>query len=178
MKHERISSKFTNSQINLSEAWEYFYKNFQAHRAQKDISEALEQFYSSKSLSEAHRAILTNHSMIVALSQIGVYSKDTKEKLTNKASKDTRRSKQNTWYVTNKNIAPSKIPMVVRRKRGCHSGASPSLVACFSLDISWGCGSIPKLRLLLLLIPSSIVISPKTWKLQSHKTQQNLREIR
>ena len=31
--------------------------------------------------------------------------------------------------VTNKNIAPSKIPIVVRRKRECHSGASPSLVA-------------------------------------------------
>ena len=68
MKHERISSKFTYSQINISEAWEYFYKNFQAHRTQKDINEALEQFYSSKSLSEAHRAILTNHSMILAFS--------------------------------------------------------------------------------------------------------------
>ena len=77
MKHERISSKITNSQINLSEAREYFYKSFQAHHAQKDISEALEQFYSSKSLSEAHRAILTNHSMILN-SQIGVYIKDTK----------------------------------------------------------------------------------------------------
>ena len=59
---------FTNSQIKLSEAWEYFYKSFQAHRAQKDITEALEQFQSSKSLSEAHRAILTNHSMILAFS--------------------------------------------------------------------------------------------------------------
>ena len=34
----------------------------------KDISEALEQFYSSKSLSEAHRAILTNHSIVLAFS--------------------------------------------------------------------------------------------------------------
>ena len=67
MKHESVSSKFTNSQINLSEAWEYFYKKFQAHRAQKDISEALEQFYSSKSLSEAYRAIITNDSIILAL---------------------------------------------------------------------------------------------------------------
>ena len=45
-----------------------FLQKFKAHRAQKDISEALEQFYSSKSLSEAHRAILTNHSMILAFS--------------------------------------------------------------------------------------------------------------
>ena len=56
-------------------------------------------------------------------------------------------------------------------------GASPSLVVCFSLHNSLGCHGIPKLRLFLLLIPSSIVISTKTWKLQSHKTQQNLHEI-
>ena len=49
--------KFTNSQINLSEAWENFFKNTKAHCAQKDISEALEQFHRSKNLSEAHRAI-------------------------------------------------------------------------------------------------------------------------
>ena len=30
-----------------------FLQNFKAHRAQKDISEALEQFHSSKNLSEA-----------------------------------------------------------------------------------------------------------------------------
>ena len=40
--------KLTNSQINLSEA--------------------LEQFHSSKNLSEAHKAILTNHSIIMAFS--------------------------------------------------------------------------------------------------------------
>ena len=44
-------------------------KNIKAHRVQKDISEALEQFHSSKKkLSEAYRAILTNHSIILALS--------------------------------------------------------------------------------------------------------------
>ena len=37
---------FTNSQINLSEAREHFFKNTKAHRAQKDISEALEQVHS------------------------------------------------------------------------------------------------------------------------------------
>jgi len=40
--------KNTNSQINLIEAWEHFFKNNKAHGAQKDISEALEQFHSSK----------------------------------------------------------------------------------------------------------------------------------
>ena len=39
------------------------------HRAQKDISEVLEQFHSSIFLSEAHRAIPTNHSIILALSK-------------------------------------------------------------------------------------------------------------
>ena len=38
---------FTNSQINLREAWEHFAKNTKAHCAQKDISEALEQVHSS-----------------------------------------------------------------------------------------------------------------------------------
>ena len=50
MKHESISSKI------------------KAHRAQKDISEALEQFHSSKNLSGEYREILTNHSIILALS--------------------------------------------------------------------------------------------------------------
>jgi hypothetical protein len=46
---------------------------------------------------------------------------------------------------------------------------------CLSLlkILPWGALGIPKLRLLPLRIPSSIKISPKTWKLQSHKTQQN-----
>ena len=45
--------KFTNCQINLSEAWEQSFKNNKAHHAQKDISEALEQIDGSKNLSEA-----------------------------------------------------------------------------------------------------------------------------
>ena len=48
MKQERISSKFYYSQINLSEAREHFFKNNKAHRAQKDISEALEQVLAHK----------------------------------------------------------------------------------------------------------------------------------
>jgi predicted transposase YdaD len=45
-----------------------FLQKLKHHRAQKDISEALEQFHSSKNLSEAQRAILTNHSIIMAFS--------------------------------------------------------------------------------------------------------------
>ena len=41
------SKKITNSQINLSEAREHFFKNTKAHHAQKDITEALEQVHSS-----------------------------------------------------------------------------------------------------------------------------------
>ena len=44
---ENFFKKFTNSQINLSEAREHFFKNTKAHRAKKDISEALEQVHSS-----------------------------------------------------------------------------------------------------------------------------------
>ena len=45
---ENFLKKITNSQINLSEVGEHFFKNNKAHHAQKDISEALEQFHSSK----------------------------------------------------------------------------------------------------------------------------------
>ena len=45
-----------------------YLQNLNHRRAQKDNSEVLEQFHSSKNLSEARRAILTNHSIIMALS--------------------------------------------------------------------------------------------------------------
>ena len=48
MKQERISSKFTNSQTNLSEAREHFFKNKKAHHTRKYISEALEQVLAHK----------------------------------------------------------------------------------------------------------------------------------
>ena len=44
--------------------------------------------------------------------KIGVFNKDDCDKLKSKQRKDsynTRRSKQNSYHVTNKNIAPSKI---------------------------------------------------------------------
>ena len=40
-----MSIIFYFSQNNLSEARENFFKNTKAHRSQKDISEALEQFH-------------------------------------------------------------------------------------------------------------------------------------
>ena len=61
-----------------------------------------------------------------------VYSKDDCGKLKSKDSNHTRCSKQNTYQVVNKNIAPSKVTDERRRKRGCHRG-------------------IPKLRLLVVL---------------------------
>ena len=45
-----------------------FLQKLKHHHAQKDISEVLEQFPSSKNLSEAHKAILTNHNIIMDLS--------------------------------------------------------------------------------------------------------------
>ena len=86
----------------------------------------------------------------MALSK-GVYSKDDCGKLKSKDSNHTRCSKQNTYHVVNKNIAPSKVTDRRRRKRGCLPGhpqaldfrcpqiilgvpwASPSLVSCHSL---------------------------------------------
>ena len=81
----------------------------------------------------------------------GVYSKDDCGKLKSKDSNHTRRSKQNTYHVVNKNIAPNKVTDRRRRKRGCLPGhpqarhfdvpefylavpwASPSLGSCHSI---------------------------------------------
>ena len=45
-----------------------FLSKLKHHRAKKDISEAVEQFHGSIFLSEAHTTILTNHIIIMALS--------------------------------------------------------------------------------------------------------------
>ena len=57
----------------------------------------------------------------MALSK-GVYSKDDCGKIKGKDSNNTRRSKQNTYHVVNKNIAPSKVTDGSRQKRGCLPG--------------------------------------------------------
>ena len=56
----------------------------------------------------------------VSLSK-GVYSKDDCGKLKSKDSNHTRRSKQSTYHVVNKNIASSKVTDERRQKRGCLS---------------------------------------------------------
>ena len=81
----------------------------------------------------------------------GVYIKDDCGKLKSKDSNHTRRSKQNTYHVVNKNIAPSKLPMEVDERGDAFRGhpqaltfwcpwiilgvpwASPSLGYCHSL---------------------------------------------
>ena len=62
----------------------------------------------------------------MALSK-GVYSKDDCGKLKSKDSNHTRCSKQNTYHVANKNIAPNKVTDRSRRKRGCLPGHPQAL---------------------------------------------------
>ena len=68
----------------------------------------------------------------MALSK-GVYRKDDCGKLKIKDSNHTRHSKQNTYHVVNKNIAPSKVTDGSRRKRGC-----PKLWLLGVLRLPWG----------------------------------------
>ena len=72
----------------------------------------------------------------MCVSPKGVYSKDDCGKLTNKDSNHTRRSKQNTYHVVNKNM--------VRTKEGMPSGASPIFGFLVSLDLPWGALGVPK----------------------------------
>ena len=62
----------------------------------------------------------------MALSK-GVYSKDDCGKLTSKDSNHKSCSKQNTYDVVNKNIAPSNVTDRSRRKRGCLPGHPQAL---------------------------------------------------
>jgi hypothetical protein len=60
-----------------------------------------------------------------------VYNKDDCVKIKSKYSYNTRRSKQNTYHVVNKNIASSKFTDGLKTKEGMPSVASPSLDAWF-----------------------------------------------
>src|SRR3954465_6242502 len=71
-------------------------------------------------------SILSNSNSYMALSK-GVYSKDDCCTLKNKDTNNTRCSKQNTYHVVNKNIAPSKITDGSRRKRGYLPGHPQAL---------------------------------------------------
>ena len=79
----------------------------------------------------------------MALSK-GVYSKDDCGKLKTKDSNHTRRSKQNTYHVVNKNIAPSKVTDRSRRKRGDAFRGIPKLWLLGVLRLSWGCHGHPQ----------------------------------
>ena len=78
----------------------------------------------------------------MALSK-GVYSKDDCGKLTSKDTNNTRRSKQNTYHVVNKNIAPSKLPMEVDERGDAFRGI-PKLLLFGVLGLSWGCHGNPQ----------------------------------
>ena len=92
----------------------------------------------------------SNNFRIMCVSLKSVISEDESGKLKRKYSNHTIRSKQNTYHVVNKNIAPSKVPMEVDERgdafRGipklcllgvlrlsCVPCASPSLGSCHSL---------------------------------------------
>ena len=62
-----------------------------------------------------------NSDSCVSLSK-GVYIKDDCGKLKIKDSNHTTRSKQNTYHVVNKNIAPSKLPMEVDERGDAFRG--------------------------------------------------------
>ena len=62
-----------------------------------------------------------NSDSCVSLSK-GVYSKDDYGELKIKDSNHTRRSKQNTYHVVNKNIAPNKLPMEVDERGDAFRG--------------------------------------------------------
>ena len=76
----------------------------------------------------------------MALSK-GVYSKYDCGKLKSKDSNHTRRSKQNTYHVVNKNIAPSKIEV---DERGDAFRGIPKLWLFGVLGLSWGCHGHPQ----------------------------------
>ena len=79
----------------------------------------------------------------MALSK-GVYRKYDCGRLTSKDSNHKRRSKQNTYHVVNKNIAPSKVTDRSRRKRGDAFRGIPKLWLLGVLRLSWGCLGHPQ----------------------------------
>ena len=103
-----------------------------------------------------------------------VCRKDDCDTTKRKDSYDTRRSKQNTYHVVNKNIAPSTVTDGLKTKEGMPSRISPSLGFLVSLNLAWYALGIPKLELFPLLISSSMRTSPKTWKLHNTKLKQKL----
>ena len=63
----------------------------------------------------------SNKFRFMCVSPKGVYSKDDCDKLKSKDSNHTRRAKQNTYHVVNKNIASSKFTNGLKTKEGMPS---------------------------------------------------------
>ena len=123
------------------------------------------------------QSILANSKSCMALSK-GVYSKYDYGKLTSKDANNTRRSKQNTYHVVNKNIAPSKVTDERRRKRGCLPGHPQALTfwcTCIILGMPWESPSLVSCHSLFHNPSKEFTQNLKT---SQHKTQQKSRELR
>src|SRR3954471_19930475 len=110
----------------------------------------------------------------MALSK-GVYGKDDCGKLKGKDSNHTRGSKQNTYHVVNKNIAPSKVTDGSRRKRGClpgHIQALTFLCPYIIFGVPWAYKSLGPCHS-LFHNPSKYFT--QNLKTSQHKTQQKSR---
>ena len=85
--------------------------------------------------------------------------------------KSTQHSKIYAYHVTNKNIAPSKITDDRQKKEGMPFGASPSLVAWESLNITLGCLGHPQAQ--ALATPYSFIHCDLTQNLKTSITQNS-----
>ena len=104
----------------------------------------------------------------------GVYRKDDCGKIKRKDSNHTRRSKQNTYHVVNKNIAPSKVTDGSRRKRGCLPG-HPQALAFWCPQIILGCHGHPQAY--ALATPCSIIHQIFYPKLENFTTQNSTENL-
>ena len=111
----------------------------------------------------------------MCVSPKGVYSKDDCGKLKSKDSNHTRCSKQNTYHVVNKNIAPRKVTDRNRRKEGMPSGASPSLGFWLSLNFTLGCLGHPQSQ--ALATPYSKIHQIFSQKLEKFTTQNSTENL-
>ena len=104
----------------------------------------------------------------------GVYSKDDCGKLKSKDSNHTRHSKQNTYHVANKNIAPSKLPMN-EDKRGDAFRGIPKLrlfgVLGYYLRVPW---ASPSLGFCESLFHSPSNLYPKLENFTTQNSTENL----
>jgi len=103
--------------------------------------------------------------------------KDDCGRLTSKDANNTRRSKQNTYHVENKNIAPSKLPMEVEEKRGCLLGHPQALTfwcPWIILGVPWASRSLRSCHFLFHNPSKEFTQNLKT---SQHKTQQKSREL-